>query len=294
MIAGTLINKFHGDPSLFDAGRAIIEERTGRPCLGVVPHFEGAGKLPAEDVLALEDAPAGGGDIVIAVPRLGRIANFDDLDPLKAEPEVEVVFVPPGQRLPSDAAVIVLPGSKATIADLGMLRENGWDRDLAARVREGRPVLGVCGGYQMLGRTVSDPHGIEGGGTVKGLGLLDVETVLEPEKTVRNVTAWSVIHDEPLSGYEIHLGRTSGPDALRPAVTIEGTPDGAVSADGRVWGTYLHGVFAADGFRRKMLEHLGVSGAGIDYRAGIEQALDAIAAHLERHLDVDALLAAAR
>ncbi|MEO3385618.1 cobyric acid synthase [Mesorhizobium sp. CAU 1741] len=295
MIVGYLINKFRGDVTLFDDGLKAIGGYTGWRSFGVVPWLREAALLPSEDAVVLERAARGDGPACkVAVPMLSRIANFDDLDPLKAEPEVEVVFVPPGQRLPRDAALVVLPGSKATIADLAMVRDNGWDDDLAAHRRRGGRIIGLCGGYQMLGRLVSDPHGIEGGGSVAGLGLLDVETVLEPEKTVRNVEARSVIHDEPLSGYEIHLGRTVGPDTLRPAVTIDGVPDGAVSADGRVWGTYLHGIFGADRFRRKVLAELGVRGNGVDYRAGIEQALDALAAHLERHVDVDGLLAAAR
>jgi len=226
---------------------------------------------------------------------LSRIANFDDLDPLKAEPQVEVVFVPPGRRLPDDAALVVLPGSKSTIGDLAFFRANGWDRDLAAHVGRGGHVVGICGGFQMLGRVVRDPDGIEGSEPVaEGLGLLDVETVMEPEKVVRNVAARSVPFGLPLEGYEIHLGRTIGPDTQRPAVLIGGVPDGATSADGRVFGTYLHGLFGADAFRACFLESLGVSGGGVDYRADVEAALDEIAQQLERHLDCDALFALAR
>jgi adenosylcobyric acid synthase len=226
---------------------------------------------------------------------LSRIANFDDLDPLRAEPEVEVVFVPPGRPLLEDAGLVVIPGSKSTIADLADFRRNGWDRDLAAHRRRGGRVLGICGGYQMLGRVVRDPDGIEGKATeAEGLGLLDVETVMEPEKTVRNVAARSVAFDLPLSGYEIHLGRTTGPDCLRPIAIIDGVEDGATSADGKVSGTYLHGLFGADAFRQKFLESLGVKGGGIDYRAEVERALDELAAHLEKHLDCDAIFAAAR
>ncbi|MFC3722182.1 cobyric acid synthase [Neoaquamicrobium sediminum] len=295
MIVGYLINKFRGDVTLFDDGLAAIERFTGWRCFGVVPWLREAALLPSEDSVVLERAVRGGGPACkVAVPMLSRIANFDDLDPLRAEEEVEVVFVPPGSPLPSDAALVVIPGSKSTIADLAMLRENGWDKDLAAHQRRGGRIVGLCGGYQMLGRVVRDPHGIEGGGETEGLGLLDIETVLEPEKIVRNVSARSVIFNEYVAGYEIHLGRSTGPDTLRPAVTIDGVPDGAVSPNGRVWGTYLHGIFSADRFRAKFLEELGVRGGGTDYRAGIENALDAIADHLERHLDVDALLAAAR
>ena len=295
MIAGFIVNKFRGDVSLFDDGLEAVTRFTGWRSFGVVPWLKEAALLPSEDSVVLEraiggDAPA----CTVAVPMLPRIANFDDLDPLRAEPGVEVVFVPPGRPLPADAALVVLPGSKSTIADLEALHAEGWADDIRAHHRRGGRVVGLCGGYQMLGRTVSDPHGIEGGGEAEGLGLLDVETVLEPEKTVRNVVARSVRFDEALSGYEIHLGRTTGPDTLRPAVAIEGRPDGAVSADGRAWGTYLHGIFAAGGFRRKLLADLGVRSDGGGHMEGVEAALDAIAGHLERHLDVDGLLSCAR
>ena len=296
MIAGYLINKFRGDISLFDDGLTAIEKYTGWRCFGIVPWLHAAALLPSEDSVVLERLASGKARALkVAVPMLSRIANFDDLDPLKAEPEVEVVFVAPGRPLPEDAGLVVIPGSKSTIADLIDFRRNGWDHDLAAHRRRGGHVLGICGGYQMLGRVVRDPDGIEGKVTeTEGLGLLDIETVMEPEKTVRNVTARSVAFDTPLSGYEIHLGRTTGPDCLRPSAIINGVEDGATSADGKVFGTYMHGLFGADAFRQKFLESLGVRGGGIDYRAEVERALDEIAAHLEKHLDCDAIFAAAR
>ncbi len=296
MIVGYLINKFRGDVSLFDDGLLAIEKFTGWRCFGVVPWLKAAALLPSEDSVILERL-AGGEKraLKIAVPMLSRIANFDDLDPLKAEPQVEVVFVPPGKPLPEDAGLVIIPGSKSTIGDLLRFRENGWDRDLAEHRRRGGHVVGICGGFQMLGRMVRDPLGIEGSVTeAEGLGLLDIETVMEPEKTVRNVAARSVHFDVPLSGYEIHLGRTTGPDCLRPSAVINGVEDGATSADGKVFGTYMHGLFGSDAFRAKFLESLGIRGGGIDYRAEVERALDEIAAHLEKHLDCDAIFAAAR
>jgi adenosylcobyric acid synthase len=296
MIVGYLINKFRGDVTLFDDGIAAIEKFTGWRCFGVVPWLKAAAMLPSEDSVVLERLAAGEARALkVAVPVLGRISNFDDLDPLRAEPQVDVVFVKPGERLPQDAGLVVIPGSKSTIGDLIIFRENGWDRDLLEHRRRGGHVVGLCGGYQMLGRTVSDPDGIEGGvRETEGLGLLDIETVMESEKTVRNVAARSAHFDLPLEGYEIHLGRTSGPDCLRPAAIINGIEDGATSADGKVFGTYLHGLFGADAFRARFLESLGVKGGGIDYRAEVERALDEIAAQLETHLDCDAIFAAAR
>ena len=296
MIAGYLINKFRGDISLFDDGIAAIHRFTGWRCFGVVPWLREAALLPSEDSVILERLASGEKKALkVAVPMLGRIANFDDLDPLRAEPQVEVVFVPPGKKLPADAGLVVIPGSKSTIGDLLKFRKNGWHRDLADHRRRGGHVAGICGGYQMLGRTVCDPDGIEGTVTeAEGLGLLDIETVMEPEKTVRNVSAHSVPFGTPLSGYEIHLGRTFGPDCLRPSTVINGVDDGATSADGRVFGTYLHGLFSADEFRARFLESLGITGGGVDYRAEVERALDAIAAHLEKHLDCDAIFGLAR
>ncbi|MER8572526.1 cobyric acid synthase [Mesorhizobium sp. M1338] len=296
MIVGYLINKFRGDVSLFDDGIRSIEKFTGWRCFGVVPWLKAAARLPSEDSVVLERLASGETRALkVAVPMLGRIANFDDLDPLKAEPRVEVVFVPPGRPLPADAGLVVIPGSKSTIGDLLKFRENGWDRDLLAHRKRGGHVVGICGGFQMLGRTVRDPDGIEGSVTeAEGLSLLDIETVMEPEKTVRNVSARSVQFDLPLEGYEIHLGRTTGSDTLRPSAVINGIEDGAVSADGKVMGTYMHGLFGADAFRGKFLESLGIKGGGIDYRAEVERALDEVAAELETHLDCDAIFALAR
>ncbi|MEI9423288.1 cobyric acid synthase [Mesorhizobium sp. Cs1299R1N1] len=296
MIVGYLINKFRGDVSLFDDGLKAIEKFTGWRCFGVVPWLKAAARLPSEDSVVLERLASGEARALkVAVPVLGRIANFDDLDPLKAEPQVEVVFVPPGKKLPADAGLVVIPGSKSTIGDLLKFRENGWDRDLAAHRKRGGHVVGICGGFQMLGRTVRDPDGIEGSVIeAEGLGLLDIETTMEPEKTVRNVSARSVPFDLPLEGYEIHLGRTTGPDTVRPSAIINGIEDGAISADGKVIGTYMHGLFGADAFRGKFLESLGIKGGGIDYRAEVERALDEVAAELENHLDCDAIFALAR
>lgn len=295
MIRGFLINKFRGDVTLFDDGLTAITDHTGWRSFGVLPWLKDAARLPAEDSVALERMTrGGGGGVIIAVPVLDRVANFDDLDPLAGEPGVEVVFVRSGERLPAQAAAVIIPGSKSTVSDLIRFRENGWDRDIAALVARGGHVVGICGGYQMLGRMVRDPLGIEGATPeAEGLGLLDVETEMAPEKRVENVLAIAPALGVELSGYEIHLGMTAGPDCARPALTIAGRPDGAVSEDGRVFGTYLHGLFDSGPFRAAWLDSLGVSSAGGDHRGTVEAALDAIATEMERHLDVDALLAAA-
>ncbi|GAB4282289.1 MAG: cobyric acid synthase [Roseovarius sp.] len=287
-IRGFAINKFRGDVRLFDGGLAEIARRTGWPSLGVVPWFADAWRLPAEDVMDIASRPGEG--VRVAVPRLGRIANFDDLDPLSAEPSVSVEIVEPGRPLPGDAALVLIPGSKSTIADLAAFRAQGWDIDLAAHLRRGGHVLGLCGGYQMLGREIADPLGLEGApGSVPGLGLLDVTTVLQPEKRLTLSRAREPATGALLDGYEIHLGRTEGPDCARAWLEIDGRPEGAQSPDGRVRGTYLHGLFASDGFRRGYLARLGARSAAA-YGAGVEAALDALAAHVAAHLDLDLLL----
>ena len=292
LIRATLVNKFFGDPSLFETGRNFIGERTGRPCFGPVPFFADARRLPAEDALALDDYSGGQGAFHIAVPRLPRIANFDDLDPLRAEPGVALTLVQPGQPIPRSADMVLLPGSKSTRADLDALRRNGWDIDIAAHHRAGGSILGICGGYQMLGRSIADPDGVEGSpGTSEGLGLLDVETRLEPVKQLRLETATHGATGQTVSGYHMHLGVTEGPDRRRPFASVGAEPEGAVSADGRVMGTYLHGLFSADGFRRAFLGN--AASPDLAYEADVEATLDALAAHLEEHLDLDELMALA-
>lgn len=293
LIRATLVNKFQGDPALFAAGMDFIRERTGMPCFGPVPWFADAAKLPAEDSLALQALPQNtDGTLTIAVTQLPRIANFDDLDPLRAEPGVNVVMVQPGEPIPRHADWIVIPGSKATRSDLAALRANGWEIDIAAHHRAGGRVFGICGGYQMLGRSIADPDGIEGEpGASQGLGLLDVETVLSPVKQLRVEQAMHVASGTAITGYHMHMGFTEGPDRARPFAEVSGVAEGAISADGRVSGTYLHGLFAADPFRRAFLGN--VASEDLAYEAGIERTLDDLAAHLERHLDIDALLALA-
>ncbi|MCB1422541.1 MAG: cobyric acid synthase [Nitratireductor sp.] len=290
-IAGYLINKFRGDISLFDAGLEAISRFTGWPSFGVLPHLDCVRRLPAEDSVVLERlAASGSGGLKIVVPVLGKIANFDDLDPLAAEPGVELVYLKKGEAFPQDAALVILPGSKSTIADRIEFGTNGWDEGLHDHVRRGGQVIGICGGYQMLGRRIADPEGIEGNvREVEGLGLLDVETVLAGEKTVRNSEPQLAANGLPLSGYEIHMGRTDGTDCLRPMIhTIHG-PDGAISADGRVMGCYLHGLFSSDAYRRHLLGGFGVEGGG-NYRQRVEDALDELAEAMETHLNVEGLL----
>ncbi len=288
-IKAFMINKFHGDPKLFVEGAETIQALTGWNKLGVVPHFAKAHHLPAEDAVALEEQTAkSSGRIKICVLRLPRIANFDDLDPLRLEPDVSLQFLQDGEALPADCTLAIIPGSKSTIADLAALRKNGWDIDIAAHARRGGKVLGLCGGYQMLGRVIHDPAGLEGSATsVTGLGLLDVETTMSADKTVRPTTATHAASGEVISAYEIHMGETTGPDCASPFAFTENGPEGAIN--GNVMGTYLHGCFSSDGFRSAFLSNLGAS-SSVNYDTLIETTLDDLASHFETHLNIDAIL----
>jgi len=297
MVAGFIVNRFRGDATLFDDGYALIAARTGWRGFGVVPWFARAADLPAEDALDIAAGPRGGagGGVRIACLMLSRIANFDDLDPLKAEPGVALEMVRPGRPLPGDAALAIIPGTKSTRGDLAFLRAQGWEGDLAAHLRRGGRILGLCGGYQILGRAIDDPDGIEGPpGRAEGLGLLAVETRMTPDKRLSQVRATHLASGATVSGYEMHIGRTEGPDCARPFATIDGAPEGAVSADGLVTGSYLHGLFCDDAIRAAFLGGLGVAASGAGHGARVEAALDALADHLETHLDVAGLLALAR
>lgn len=291
-IKGFAINKFRGDTTLFHDGMAMIAAQTGWAALGIVPWFADAWKLPAEDVMDI--ASKTGGTLKIAVPRLNRIANFDDLDPLSATPGVSVEIVAAGQALPGDAHLILIPGSKSTIADLAHFRAQGWDIDLAAHIRRGGHVLGVCGGYQMLGREIADPEGIEGAaGRVSGLGHLDICTIMKPQKRLALSQATHLATGDTLQGYEIHIGETTGPDCQNAWLEIDGRREGAATSNGQIKGCYLHGLFSSDGFRQSFLTALGQPVVAHDYAAGVEETLDALARHLENHMDLDQLLALA-
>jgi adenosylcobyric acid synthase len=301
-LKGFIINKLRGDPRLFDDGLAIIEARTGLASLGVVPFFAAAGKLPAEDGQVLNGKRANGAaynarGIKIAVLLLPRIANFDDLDPLRAEPDVALEMVPAGRPLPGDADLVILPGSKSTIADLAALRAEGWDIDIAGHLRRGGHLLGLCGGYQMLGRSLADPEGIEGAATtVPGLALLDVATEMGGDKTLSEARGQHPASGTALRGYEMHIGRTGGAGRERPFLMLEGDrPEGAVSADGRVAGCYLHGLFGNDAFRHAYLSAIRRrESSGLAYEHEIEATLDGLAAHLAAHMDLDRVLEIAR
>ncbi len=292
MIHGFLINKFRGDVKLFDDGYTAITERTGWTGLGVIPWLPMIHKLPAEDAVVLQQSkPVEDGIVEIAVPMLSRIANFDDFDPLRLEPQVRLRMIPPGEPIPASASLIIIPGTKATIADLKFLRAQGWDIDIAAHVRRGGSVLGICGGYQILGKSISDPEGIEGTAeTIAGLGLLAVQTTLTAAKTLGRVTGKSLADDQDFTGYEIHAGETRTGGMDRMLRLTDGRQDGAVSKDGRISGCYVHGLFDTAAQRQAWLARLGAISNGLDQTNIVDQALDELSEALEKHINIDELL----
>jgi adenosylcobyric acid synthase len=292
-IKGFVINKFRGDPALFDAGRREIAERTAWPDLGMAPWLAAARALPAEDAVAVETRRAAGtGQVKIVAPLFPRIANFDDFDPLSAEACVDFAFIPPGRPLPGDADLELLPGSKASLADLAFLRAEGWDIDLLAHVRRGGRVLGICGGFQMLGRAIADPLGIEGpSGSSPGLGLLDVETTLTGTKTLKPVSGALTPSGAAFEGFEMHVGETLGPDMGRPFARLRSGSalnDGARSPDGRVAGGYVHRLFDHPSARAAILAEIGAGSEPVHQAARVDAALDELAAVLDRTLDIAA------
>ena len=277
---------------MFDDGRREIVARTGWADLGLVPWLAAARRLPAEDAVVLDRLPiaATGKHVKMVVPLLSRIANFDDFDPLRHEAAVDFAFIPPGTALPGDADLVIVPGTKATLADLAFLRAQGWDIDIAAHVRRGGRVLGICGGYQMLGMKVSDVDGVEGPpAEAAGLGLLDVRTVLTQQKRLAAIKG-RLAGGALFEGYEIHVGETSGRDAQRAWISdMGGRPLGAASADHRIRGTYVHGLFDKTTARKALMAELSAASEGVDHDRLVDEALDEIAGALERTLDIAAL-----
>ena len=294
-IRGFIVNKFRGDKSLFDDGYKMIEDRSGWRGFGVLNYFSDAWKLPAEDALDIQNTSTSG-QLKIVCLCLSRMANFDDLDPIAQENNIELIMLKAGQAIPGDANLVLIPGSKSTRGDLKFLREQGWDVDLYAHYRRGGHILGLCGGYQMLGRQINDPDGLDGpAGRTEGLGFLNVNTEMLPEKTLRKVTATHVKSKLAVSGYEIHLGKTTGEDCKQPFAYLDKEPEGACSKDGRISGSYLHGLFSSDDFRNAFLENLGISSDGdLKYEKNLDDVLDELAQHIEDQLDVDALLEVAQ
>jgi adenosylcobyric acid synthase len=292
-VVGFVINRFRGDIGLLESGLTWLEERTGKPVLGVLPYLHGL-MLDAEDAIATAAMAKGETRLKVIAPAYPRVSNHNDLDPLRLHPEVDFRWIGPGETPPA-ADLIVLPGSKAVRADVAWLREKGWDIAINKHLRYGGKVIGLCGGYQMLGRMIHDPQGLEGqAGSTPGLGLLDVETTLEAEKQLRNVSGQLALPGNPaMTGYEIHLGVTSGAGLAKPAVQIDGEgPDGAISADNQIFATYCHGVFDHPQALTALLAWAGMTeSAPVDFAARREADLDRLADSVEAALDWNKLAA---
>ena len=290
-IAGFIVNRFRGDIALLQTGLDWLEQKTGKPVLGVLPYLHGL-HLEAEDALSREAAPATAKHaLTVIVPALPRISNHTDFDPLRLHPQVDFRFVAPDEKPPS-ADLAILPGSKNTRADLAWLRSQGWDDYLKRHLRYGGKLIGICGGFQMLGRLIVDPHGVEGmPGTSNGLGHLDMTTVMEPEKQLRNVVGALALDNAAVSGYEIHAGISAGPALERPAVLLDGHGDGAMSEDGLILGTYLHGLFESPAACDALLRWAGLGEAATpDYHALRERDIERLADAVEEHLDMGKIM----
>lgn len=285
---GFVINRFRGDLSLLQGGLDWLEKRTGKPVFGVLPYLHGL-TLDAEDAVDEQGAHDVGAFNVV-VPLLPRMSNHNDFDPLRLHPQVNLQFVKMGEAWPS-ADLIILPGSKATRADLAFLRQQGWDKQIEKHLRYGGKVLGICGGFQMLGERIDDPEGLESdAGSSAGLGWLSMTTRLISGKQLRNVEGRFVAADTLIRGYEIHNGLTQGEALKHPMLVLEGRDDGAMSEDGRVMGCYLHGLFDVPDSCNAILEWAGLkSQRSVDYAVHREQQLDRLADMLEEHLDMTRL-----
>jgi adenosylcobyric acid synthase len=292
-VQGFIINRFRGDLSLLQPGLDWLEARTGKPVLGVIPFLHGL-HIEAEDGLQQQAQVLGEGErLRVVVPVVPRISNHTDFDPLRLHPQVELLMVPPGEAPPA-ADLVILPGSKSVRDDLAWLRASGWGDYLLRHLRYGGRLLGICGGYQMLGRAIHDPHGVEGeAGSSEGLGLLDLETTLEREKQLHRVTGRLAGDDAVIEGYEIHMGVSIGEALEAPLLRLDnGRSDGAVSGDGRVAGTYLHGLFDHPEACDSLLRWAGLraNAPAADHRQALEGHIDRLADNLEQHLRLELLL----
>ncbi len=289
-VKGFVVNRFRGNLSLLKPGLEWLEKHTGKPVIGVLPYLHGL-HLEAEDAIPVMSTASDARKIRVIVPALPHISNHTDFDPLRLHPQVEFAFVPMGEAVPS-ADLVILPGSKSVRSDLEILRKSGWEMVISRHLRYGGKVMGICGGLQMLGERISDPLGLEGeAGSSEGLGFLNLTTTLEAEKQLRNSVGTLLLGNVPISGYEIHAGVSTGPALESPALRLEHGHDGALSEDGQILATYLHGLFEMAEATRTILRWAGLSEAmPYDYRARRESEIDRLADEVEKHLDMEMLI----
>ena len=285
-VKGFVINRFRGDIELLKPGLDWLEQRTGKPVLGVLPYLQNL-HLEAEDAISTKQVTGGGRLLRIAVPMFQRISNHTDFDSLRLHPQVDLQFIGPRQTIP-DCDLIVLPGSKSVRQDLAWLRDNGWEAAIKKHLRYGGKLMGICGGFQMLGNQIADPQGVEGEpGVSPGLGLLDFTTTLEDEKQLRRVSGILTLDEALVSGYEIHAGVSHGPALTQALVKIGARNDGARSADGQIIGTYLHGIFDDAPSRASLLRWAGLDEIeSFEYNSRREADIDLLADTVDRDLDM--------
>ncbi|MCG8381380.1 MAG: cobyric acid synthase [Gammaproteobacteria bacterium] len=288
-VRGLVINRFRGDVQLLQSGLDWLEEYTKKRILGVVPYLRQL-YLEAEDAVARQQVKGTDRLLHIIVPRLPRISNHTDFDPLRLHPQVNLQFVEAGQPIPP-ADLIILPGSKSVRSDLQWLLAQEWEKTIQRHLRYGGKLIGICGGFQMLGQVIHDPHGIEGpAGTCPGLNWLDMSTTLEKEKQLFEQQGTLTLLSCPVSGYEIHTGISEGPALQSPAIDLGVKNDGAVSPDGQIIGTYLHGLFNEGTACQALLAWAGLEAPhNENFYTKQEAGIDLIADTLEKSLDLQAL-----
>ncbi len=290
LISGFIINKFRGNLEMFKKGYDIIRKRTGWTGYGILPWYENCSYFPPEDSFDIIFKKKKT-KIKIACLQLSRISNFDDLNPLSQEPEVSVSMIKAGCRIPNDVDLIIIPGSKSTIDDLKFLKKNKWHLDLKKHLRLGKKILGICAGYQILGKEIIDDFLIESTSkNVKGLGLLNVVTKMEKKKKTIKVSAFHQETGQSFNGYEIHIGKTKGADCIRAFSTIDGKKDGAISSNGLVMGSYIHGMFEDNKFRSIFLKKLFGINSAINYSKSLNENLNKFSSLIENNINIKELL----
>ncbi len=289
-VKGFIINRFRGDISLLQPGLDWLEQRTGKPVLGTLPYLHNL-HLEAEDAINTHSSSSVAAPLKVVIPTLPRISNHTDFDPLRLHPQVALHFVAPG-KAPPPADLVILPGSKNVASDLNWLRQQGWEKYLQQHLRYGGKLLGICGGYQMLGTHIHDPDSIESKQQKsQGLGLLDFSTTLKSHKKLRRSTGKLTLGNTHISGYQIHAGVSQGPALQRPLMVLDGKEDGVISDDKQIIGSYLHGLFEQSEACQELLQWAGLSSAEpIDYIALREAGIDCMADSVEKHMNIEALV----
>lgn len=295
LLKGYVINKFRGDVNLFKQAIDFVYKKTGLECFGVIPWFDNAKNFPAEDSVSIKNInsiKSNNKNIKVSILNLSKIANFDDFDPLVQSDNVDVTLIEKNMSIPSNTDLIIIPGTKSTLKDMQYIYDNGWDIDIKYLVKQGVKILGVCGGYQILGNTISDPFEVEDGvKNISGLGLLNIETIMDQNKTLKEISTKSMINNETINGYEIHMGVTKGSDTKNCFTKIDDNSfEGAMSNCGNIMGTYIHGLFNNDGFRNGFYDFIKNDvNTNEVFENKVDKTLNELADFLEKHTDIEGM-----